>query len=841
MEYNVLKKLLTIELFNIAANLQFIDEKPSNIEYDDLIKIVSTSEKLSRQGTIESKEKTILIIALCWEYCDDNYKSSLREIFILQLTRIGFSPSTILLDSNYAENKKYYAFNSYLNQLQVAISQQEHTVSIGDENYVLSNFQRNVWDASEKYKYVAISAPTSAGKSFVIYLRIIKDILSGFSRFVYIVPTISLINQVTKDLSLLLKKMQLSHIKVLNNLYDDDFDNKIYILTQERLISFFNKEDTNFTCEIIIIDEIQNIERVANDDSQRSKILYDVLKEIDRTDSVKQVILSGPGLRNIGDLSNSIFKGKCHVVEDIVPPVLNITYSISYHEKTAYLNQYTPFLDSHNRVLISNDSMLPPSKKVMYNDYFHDFLSNLIINIGRKPKNIIFSPTPDQARKTAIALFERDINNYDDVLINSLSDYIKDFVHTEYDLARTVTKKIAYHSGSLPLHIRSSIENAFVDGVIDNVVCTTTLMQGVNFPASNVIIRNPNLYIRRKSGIAQSKLSDYEFSNLRGRAGRLLKEFIGRTIVLDEPTFLSEENDNNFKNTIKTFEKEITVGYGSSYRASQTEIERILMTNNILIDGEYKHLLTYIRNTLYKNGMSGIKMLREVGINISSEVATHALHYISKLQSPRHYILNNRYWDPFDLELLFIEKNKDKFLTLPSTIWSKNLTSQLQSAILKMAKIFPYYFKKYISKEINEIFIYSVCINATKWCREIPLKDILEERDFSNSKDVSKSIDDAIKIITRTVSYGLPMFLKPLADLGDKENNILSHIENGTYTVVSKNLTNQGIPRDTAIYLNTQYIKNSPEFSMNQVIKKVQNDVHHNNYWILKQIEHLGN
>ncbi|BEO41478.1 hypothetical protein SMQE13_08290 [Serratia marcescens] len=442
MEYDVLKKLLTIELFNIAANLQFIDEKPSKIDYDDLIRIVSTSEKLSRLGTIESKEKTILIIALCWEYCDDNYKSSLREIFILQLTRIGFSPSTILLDSNYAENKKYFAFNSYLNQLQVAISQQEHTVSIGDENYVLSNFQRNVWDAAEKYKYVAISAPTSAGKSFVIYLRIIKDILSGFSRFVYIVPTISLINQVTKDLSLLLNKMQLSHIKVLNNLYDDDFDNKIYILTQERLISFFNKEDTNFNFEIIIIDEIQNIERVANDDSQRSKILYDVLKEIDRTDSVKQVILSGPGLRNIGDLSNSIFKGKCHVVEDIVPPVLNITYSISYHDKTAYLNQYTPFLDSHNRVLISNDSMLPPSKKVMYNDYFHDFLSNLIINIGRKPKNIIFSPTPDQARKTAIALFERDIDNYDDVLINSLSEYIKNFVHTEYDLARTVTKKL---------------------------------------------------------------------------------------------------------------------------------------------------------------------------------------------------------------------------------------------------------------------------------------------------------------------------------------------------------------------------------------------------------------
>lgn len=841
MEYNVLKNLLMIELYNIASNLKFINEKPSKINYDDLVNIVSTSEMLSRQGTIESKEKTILIIALCWEYCDEDYKNSLREIFILQLTRIGFSPSTILLDRNYSENKKYTPFNSYLNQLQVAISQQEHTINVGDESYVLSNFQKNVWDASDKYKYVAISAPTSAGKSFVIYLRIMKHIFSGLSSFIYIVPTISLINQVTKDLSVLLKSMGLTHIKILNNLYDDNFENKIYILTQERLISFFNNEETEFTCEIIIVDEIQNIERVANDDSQRSKILYDVLKEIDREDAVKQVILSGPGLRNIGNLSDSIFKGKCYVVEDTVPPVLNITYSISYDRKVAYLNQYTPFLDSHNQVLISNNSILPPSKKVIYNDYFHDFLSNLIVNISQNPKNIIFSPTPDQARKTAIALFNRAEKNHSDILTNSLSDYIKKFVHTEYDLARTVTQKIAYHSGSLPLHVRSSIEHAFIAGVIDNIVCTTTLMQGVNFPASNVIIRNPYLYIRRKSGVIKPTLSDYEFSNLRGRAGRLLKEFIGRTIVLDEPTFLNEENDNNFENTIKTFEKEITVGYGASYRASQTEIEKILMSSNILFDGEYKYLLTYIRNTLFKNGTHGIKMLGEVGINISSEVATHALYYISKIQAPRDYIIKNRYWDPFDLEILYNEKIKDRFLTLPANIWSKDLTSHLQNAMIKMAKILPYYYKRYISKETNEAFIYSVCINATKWCRETPLKNILEERNFSTSDDISKSIDDAIKIITRTVSYGLPMFLKPLADLGDKENNILSNIENGTYTAVTKTLMNQGVPRDTAIYLNTNFINNNPEFSMNNIIKKVENADDNSNYWILKQIEHLGN
>ncbi|EPA3406605.1 DEAD/DEAH box helicase [Yersinia enterocolitica] len=839
MGSNILKKLLHIEFLHIAKNLGFTKKEPLQIEYEDLKSIVSESEKLSRHGTPESKEKTILLIALCWEYCSDDYKDSLREIFIIHLSRIGFSPSTILLDSSYIESKKYRAFNSYFNQLNVAITQQEHTITINNDDFILSNFQKQVWDASKQFKYIAISAPTSAGKSFIIYLRIIQHILSGYNSFVYIVPTISLINQVTKDLSKLLKRFNLSQIKIFNNISDNNFKNRIYILTQERLISFFNEEHNNLNLAIVVVDEIQNIERVANDDGQRSKILYDVLKEIDRNDTVAQVILSGPGLKNIGNLSDNIFKGKCHVVEDIVPPVLNITYSISYEENGVFLKQYTSFLENQNKLLIDSSS-LPKKDKVMYDENFHNFLSSLIKNIGSKPKNIIFSPTPDQARKTAIALYLRDESISKHALRDSLSDHIKNFVHSQYDLANTVKKSIAYHSGSLPLHIRSSIENAFIDGIIDHVVCTTTLMQGVNFPASNVIIRNPNLFIRRNNKRLQPKLSDYEFSNLRGRAGRLLKEFIGRTIVLNELTFLNDENNNDFENTIKSFKKEITVGYADSYRESQSEIEKYLISGERLIDGDNKYLLTHIRNTLYRNSHSGIKMLREVGIRISPEVSTHALSHIEKLSAPRDYIIKNRYWDPHDLNYLYHQTKINKDLSIPTNIWSKDLAKQLSKSVIQMAKILPYYFKRYISKDINDNFIYSVCISATQWCRETPLKNILEERDFTQSDDLSKSIDDAIKIITRTVSYGLPMLLKPLSELNGVDSNLLSSIENGAYSIETKNLINQGIPRDTAIYLNKKFLHVDPNISVTSIIDILKRDDFEKHYWVLKQIEHLG-
>ncbi|WP_174497330.1 helicase-related protein [Salirhabdus euzebyi] len=122
-------------------------------------------------------------------------------------------------------------------------------------------------------------------------------------------------------------------------------------------------------------------------------------------------------------------------------------------------------------------------------------------------------------------------------ILESLNDYIRDTVHKNYFLIDCIDRGIAYHHGKIPKHIRNAVEKAFKNLVINKVVCTTTLMQGVNLPAKNIITRNPNLFIKAKSAGDNPKLTGYEFSNLRGRAGRLMNDFVGRSIVLDEPAF----------------------------------------------------------------------------------------------------------------------------------------------------------------------------------------------------------------------------------------------------------------------------------------------------------------
>lgn len=49
----------------------------------------------------------------------------------------------------------------------------------------------------------------------------------------------------------------------------------------------------------MVADEIQNIERIKEDNDERAKILFDTLNEFRYKENVKQVIISGPRINDI--------------------------------------------------------------------------------------------------------------------------------------------------------------------------------------------------------------------------------------------------------------------------------------------------------------------------------------------------------------------------------------------------------------------------------------------------------------------------------------------------------------------------------------------------------------
>jgi len=86
---------------------------------------------------------------------------------------------------------------------------------------------------------------------------------------------------------------------------------------------------------------------------------------------------------------------------------------------------------------------------------------------------------------------------------------------------------IAFHHGSMPRHLGRYIVEEFNKGNIKYLFCTSTLIEGINTTAKNVIV-----YDNKKG---RDLISFFDYRNIRGRAGRMTKHFVGRVFSFYTP------------------------------------------------------------------------------------------------------------------------------------------------------------------------------------------------------------------------------------------------------------------------------------------------------------------
>jgi len=125
----------------------------------------------------------------------------------------------------------------------------------------------------------------------------------------------------------------------------------------------------------------------------------------------------------------------------------------------------------------------------------------------------------------------------------SAAGALEDLSHLEdsrgRDLLQMLLKSgVAYHNSDLDWDQRDVIERWFREGEITALCATSTLAMGLNLPARNVIIDPKRWHRHRLGGWMLESISQAEYENMCGRAGRLgLEDKFGRAIIVTESWF----------------------------------------------------------------------------------------------------------------------------------------------------------------------------------------------------------------------------------------------------------------------------------------------------------------
>ena len=152
-------------------------------------------------------------------------------------------------------------------------------------------------------------------------------------------------------------------------------------------------------------------------------------------------------------------------------------------------------------------------------------------------------------------------------------------------LRQSIQCGIAYHHSGLTGEERQLIEQAYREGVLCIITCTSTLAAGVNLPAKRVIIRSPY--------VAQAFISTNAYKQMIGRAGRAgLIDSTGESILLYQ---------NKDKNNVLSLLTEPMKRCESSFECDDKKAIRLLVLSLIGLNMAHygSQILLFFKETLF--------------------------------------------------------------------------------------------------------------------------------------------------------------------------------------------------------------------------------------------------
>ncbi|MFW2552682.1 DEAD/DEAH box helicase [Aliarcobacter butzleri] len=333
--------------------------------------------------------------------------------------------------------------------------------SVLDDSITLTNEQVECLNILEENN-LFLSAPTSFGKTFIALEFIARNRVL-LENIIFVVPTISLMNELRRKCFNLFND---EFIIITSEAELDQYNfvtKKIMIVVPERISTKRFKEYINSNnIDFLVYDEIYklNYEPSSRDTNDRIIKMNYIYKYL--INKSRKILLLGPFIR-----------------------------SVNFDKSNIKIEQFITNLN-----LVYNNIEKEPVKTIDNLEFLKD-------------KQFVYFNSPNNIKKF---LDKNELNaeegqyKYDDDIVQWISENI----HPEWYYSIYLKRGIGIHHGKTPLFLRKYIEHEYAnpEGCIHTILCTSTLMEGINTPTNKLIIYDP-------------PRGTFELNNLIGRVGRL--------------------------------------------------------------------------------------------------------------------------------------------------------------------------------------------------------------------------------------------------------------------------------------------------------------------------------
>lgn len=447
------------------------------IKYQNLQSIIFKECSIINSLIEEGKEKEARDIAIVLLYLHEIKGIEYTQLENHLLRELGLYP--------YIKGEKVSWQDRY--------AQEVFKTEVGDHKpAILHREQSRLLKLLLEGKNIAVSAPTSFGKSFVIdaFIAIKKP-----QNVVIIVPTIALMDETRRRLN----RKFASEYEIITTTDAELKDKNILVFPQERALAYVHKLPF---IDILIIDEFYKSSIAI--DEERAPSLLNCIMHFDKI--AKQKYYLAPNIDEI--IENSVTK--------------NMQF-----EKTDFQTVKLFINNKHNR------------KNPNKNKAFSEVIK------GIDGKTLIYTSSTAEINKVQELMLDDNLvkNQNNSQILTNFANWVGKNYIADWTLANCIKKGIGYHHGKLHRSLSQLIVRMFEEtNGLETVISTSSMIEGVNTSAKNVILWN------NKRG--PKKIDSFTYKNIIGRCGRMFKHFVGNIYLLDEmptdkPTQLSLEFPND--------------------------------------------------------------------------------------------------------------------------------------------------------------------------------------------------------------------------------------------------------------------------------------------------------